>query len=278
MPLFTIDENKCKRDGICAAECPVKIIAFKKGDRDVPRPAEGADQLCINCGHCVAVCPHGALSLTKMPVDQCPPVKTEWSLDPDQAEQFLRSRRSIRSYEKDPVDRETLTRLIELARYAPTGHNFQPVHWLVIHDPAELDRLIGIVIEWMREMIVKQPALDQMMHFSALVAAWDLGVNVVSRGAPHLIITHAAKTDPSAGSSCRNALAYLELAAPSLGLGSCCCGYFDAAATFYPPLWKALELPKGHICQGSVMVGRPKYQYHRLPLRNPPPITWRTGD
>ncbi len=274
MALFVVNEKKCKRDGICAAECPVKIIKLKDDD-PVPRPAKVVEAMCINCGHCVAVCPNGALSLEKMPVESCPPVKEEWLLNPEQAEHFLRSRRSIRSYKKKSVDKETLTRLIEIARYAPTGHNFQPVNWVVIHDSAELDRLIGIVINWMRDTIEKQPNLAMMMNLKEIVKAWDLGVNTVSRGAPHMIITHAPQMDPSAQTACRNAIAYLELAALPLGLGTCCCGYFDAAAAFWKPLQEALELPEGHICFGSVMVGYPRYKYHRLPLRKEPRITWR---
>ncbi len=26
MSLFTVDEEKCKKDGICAAECPIGVI------------------------------------------------------------------------------------------------------------------------------------------------------------------------------------------------------------------------------------------------------------
>lgn len=274
MALFVVDVDKCKRDGICVAECPTKIIKLKDDD-PVPRPARVAQALCINCGHCVAVCPNGALSLEKMPVESCPPVKEEWRLGPEQAEQFLRSRRSIRSYKKKPVDKETLTRLIEFARYAPTGHNSQPVSWLVIHDTGELGRLIGIVVDWMRDSIENQPEMAMMMGMNEMVKAWEMGVNVISRGAPHMIIAHAAKADPSARSACINSIAYLELAAPTLGLGSCCCGYFDAATMFWKPLQEALELPSGHINFGSVMAGYPKYKYHRLVERKEPPITWR---
>lgn len=266
-------KKKCKKDGICAAECPVKVIA-QDGD-NVPKPTEIGEKLCINCGHCVAVCPHGAFSLTKMSVESCPPVNKELILGPEQAEQFLRSRRSIRTYKDKPVDRETLTKLIEIARYAPTGHNFQPVNWTVIYDGKELDRLIRIVIDWMRDSIKNQPALAEMMHFSGIVAAWDLGVNIVSRDAPHLIVTHAHKINPSGQSSCTNAIAYLELMAGSLGLGTCCCGFFDAALAFYKPMREALALPKDHVGLGSVLVGYPKYKYHRMPERYEPPINWR---
>jgi len=36
-----------------------------------------------------------------------------------------------------------------------------------------------------------------------------------------------------------------------------------------------LALPEGHVPFGAMMVGRPKYRYQRLPLRNEPQITWR---
>ncbi|MBI5847008.1 MAG: 4Fe-4S binding protein [Nitrospirae bacterium] len=37
MSLFTIDEKKCKRDGICVAECPIQIIEMKD-DKSIPAP------------------------------------------------------------------------------------------------------------------------------------------------------------------------------------------------------------------------------------------------
>ena len=62
MSLFEVDQDKCNRDGICAAECPLKIIDMKS--TGIPAPVNGADALCINCGHCVAVCPTGAIRQT----------------------------------------------------------------------------------------------------------------------------------------------------------------------------------------------------------------------
>ena len=104
---------------------------------------------CIHCEYCVAVCPHGALSHEVMNTTECPPVRDELNLQPDQVEQFLRSRRSIRTYKKKQVDRDVLTKLIKLASFAPSGHNTQPVNWLVIYDSDEVQRLAGIVAEWM---------------------------------------------------------------------------------------------------------------------------------
>ena len=274
MSLFVVDSKKCKRDGVCVAECPAGIIELKDKDA-VPTPTEDADELCINCGHCVAVCPHGALSHTSMSPDQCAPVKKEWLLDTNQVEHFLRSRRSIRTYKDKPVERELLTKLIDIAHFAPSGHNLQPVRWRVIYDSDEVRRLAGMVIDWMRRMLKEQPVLAQGLHMDRVVASWESGVERICRGAPHVIVAHAPKEERTAPAACTIALTYLELAVPSFGLGACWAGYFNAAANMWPPMEQALGLPEGHVSFGAMMVGYPKYKYHRLPLRNEAQITWR---
>ena len=71
------------------------------------------------------------------------------------------------------------------------------------------------------------------------------------------------------------ALACLELAAPSLGLGSCWAGYFYVSAMFFPPMKEALQLPEGNGVYGAMMVGYPKYKYHRIPTRKITNVIWR---
>jgi nitroreductase/NAD-dependent dihydropyrimidine dehydrogenase PreA subunit len=273
MSLFSIDRDKCKRDGLCVEECPMRLIEMK--GEDFPTSIKSAEEFCVNCGHCVAICPQGALSLATMKPQDCPPVKAELNLGPEHVEHFLRSRRSIRTYKKQPVERATLKRLVEMARYAPSGHNLQPVHWLVITDSAEINRLAGLVIDFMRMMIDTHPEIAGPMHFAQVVKAWEYGADRVLRGAATVVVAHSLQSLASAQSACTIALTYLELAAPSLGLGTCWAGYFNAAATFYPPMAAALALPEGHQCFGAMMVGYPKFKYQRLPLRNEPPITWK---
>jgi nitroreductase/NAD-dependent dihydropyrimidine dehydrogenase PreA subunit len=274
MSLFTVNQKKCHRDGLCVAECPAKLIEII-GEEGFPTPIAEAEALCINCGHCVSICPHGALSLKTMAPGECPPVRKELVLGPEHGEHFSRSRRSIRNYKEKRVPREILTRLIEIARYAPTGHNLQPVHWLVIEEPEEVRRLAGMVADWMRFLINQGADLATGLRMDRIVEAWDQGVDRILRSAPNLIVAHGLKTLPSAQGACTIALTYLELAATSFGLGTCWAGYFNAAANFYPPLLETLALPQDHLPYGAMMIGYPKYAYQRMPLRNPPKITWR---
>ena len=273
MTLFVIDEEKCKRDKICVAACPAQIIELED-EEGVPRPIDGAEEICIDCGHCVAVCPHGALSHRSMTPEECPPVNRDWLLDPEKAEHFLRSRRSIRVYKGKSVEREVIAKLIDIARYAPSGHNLQPVKWLVIYDNKEVRNMAGIVVDWMEYMIKEQEAMAMDMRLDRVVAAWKMGIDRVFRDAPHIVVSHAGKEERKAQVSCTIALSYLELAAPSFGLGTCWAGYFSDAAEVWPPIQEALKLPEGHMVFGAMMIGYPKYRYHRLPLRNVPEITW----
>lgn len=272
MSLFTIDRDKCTGDGICAAVCPVGIIkAPEKGS--YPEPVPGAERICIECGHCLAVCPQGALALESMKEKEIPGFDPGLLPSPEQLELAMRARRSVRLYQDKPVPRDLLAKLIAVARYAPSGHNSQPVHWLVIENPDEVQRLAGLVIDWMRLMDKENPAQAGTIGLGKLVEGWDKGKDLICRSAPHLVIAHAAST--MGLSACAIALTYLELAAFANGLGACWAGFLHWAATSYPPLQQALALPEGHQCCGALMIGYPKFRYHRIPARKEPPVTWR---
>ena len=272
MPFITVDPDLCARDGLCVADCPMGILTLPKDG--TPIPLEDAETLCIDCGHCVAVCPHEALIHRAMGPADCLSLESERKLEPKAAERFLRGRRSIRRYKKDPVPRETLRRLIELARYAPSGHNTQPVRWVVVEEPAKVKELAGLTIDWMRWMEANQPEIAALLHLELSIKAWEADIDTVLRSAPHVVVVHAEKNNMLAPQAATLALGYLELAAPALGLGACWAGYFHAAARSFPPLQQALGLPKGHVAQGAMMVGYPKARYFRAPARKDPQIRW----
>ena len=273
MALIEINSQTCNKDGICAAVCPGNFINFNKGE--LPVEIDDIDELCIRCGHCVAACPSASLQHAEIPLELCQSIQKELLLSAEQSEQFLRGRRSIRNYKDKSVSRETVQKLIETARCAPTGHNTQTAEWLVLSDRDELNRLVAIVAEWMRWMLANMSEFALSMHMDSTLERLEAGEDVVLRGAPVLIIAHAHKDDMMASQTCTIALSYLELAATGMELGGCWAGYFNAAASTFPPMKKALGLPEGHQCFGAMMLGYPKFRYHRLPVRKTPSITWR---
>jgi nitroreductase/NAD-dependent dihydropyrimidine dehydrogenase PreA subunit len=274
MSLFSINQEKCKRDGICAKDCPAQVIVWKNKD-DFPMPAKDTEEFCINCGHCVAVCPYGALTLSMMPVDTCPSVQKDTLPNPAAIRHFLTSRRSIRQYKKAPVPHDLLHEMIDTARYAPTGSNKQQVHWMVFENPADVNRFAALVIDFMGLTLpfINDDALVRRMK--RIIASWDNGEDRIMRGAPNLILVHSPADLPFAEADCVIALTCLELYAYAHGLGTCWAGYFTTASNMHAPLIEALGLPAGHRCYGAVMLGYPKYKYKRIPQRNAPLTTWR---
>lgn len=272
MSLFSVDRYKCTNCGSCSEVCPLYLI-----DKTVkgPSPVEWADEVCINCGHCVSVCPTAAFSLSKMSTENCPPITGSRSVSKEQLETLIRSRRSIRRYKNDPVPRTELEDLIRLARYAPTGHNLQPVNWKVIYSKDQVVILKDLVIDWMKNIYKKKPEMAKSLNMEYIIEADSKGVDVVLRDAPHVIITHGPKDDRTCPASSRIAMTYLDLAAQTFELGTCWAGFLDIALMFWKPLQEALELPAGQVSAGSIMIGYPVHIYHRMPLRDKPNITWK---
>ncbi len=273
MELLTVDQTSCKQDGLCAAVCPMGLIDFNRGS--FPQAIDGADELCVRCGHCLAVCPSGSLNHRDMDVAGCRLIRNDLQLSAGQCEQFLKGRRSIRAYKDRQVSRETMEKVLDMARYAPSGHNSQGVKWLVIGRRQELRELSALVVEWMRLMLENSPDFAHSLHLDRTVTRWEKGEDVILRGAPSVVVAHAPKDDRMAPVSCTIGLTYLELAATGLGLGCCWAGYFNAAASTFAGMQEALALPEGHRSFGAMMIGYPKFQYMRLPERRQPEVSWR---
>jgi nitroreductase len=210
-----------------------------------------------------------------MRTEDCPSVQKNMLLDVEQTEHFLRSRRSIRNYQEKNIEQEKLSKLIDIARYAPTGTNSQQLKWLVVNSREGVCDLTAKVIDMARYLIQQNDPIAEKYRFPGIVRAWEAGIDIITRGAPGLVIVHAPKQYMLAQVDTTIALTFLDLAAPSLGLGACWAGFFMIAAAQWPSLQESLALPEGNACFGAMMIGYPKYKYHRLPLRKEADITWR---
>lgn len=272
MAQLIIDVDKCNHDGFCVEECPARVI--EKPDKNVlPFQSDDFDGTCLRCGHCVAVCPTGALSLDWLTPEDCPEAAP--MLDADTAETFLRARRSIRRFKNKPVEREKIERLLHVAGHAPSAKNFQPWEWIVINDKAQTEVLDALVLDWMKTVTKKQPQMAEVLKFPRTIDLAAAGKYKTLRNAPCLIVCHADKDWAWSTEDCTLALSYIELMAPALGLGATWSGYFMSAYKTYPPLTKALPLPEGRKIAGAMMVGYGSFKYHRLPNRKPAVVEWK---
>lgn len=266
MNLIKVSQSKCIKCGICTKVCPTRILCMQENGPQVINPS------CIACGQCVAVCPNGAIDNVKTPLSNQIDVQNFPAIDSQTAEQFLRSRRSIRCYKNTPVPREKLLKLVDIAHYAPTASNSQGISYIIVENKQILETATKLIIQWMEDQ------LENSVHWSfprhVHVYRKD-GVDTILRDAPHLILATASKDFKNGRENTISSLTYLELYANTIGLGSCWAGLFEICAfSNYDPLLKLFNIPKNKVITGAVMVGYPKYEYKRLVNRNALDVTF----
>lgn len=267
-----IDDNICTGCGICSAVCPMNIFNPAEGSSKQVPPEERTG-MCISCGHCEAFCPTGALIR-----DQPGGVtrKKSWDgedITQDKLSAYLISRRSIRKFKPGSVPRETIETILDVARYAASGCNGQPVEWLVIHDPEETRKIAGLTIDWMRTLVNTDHPMGGFVH--GLIDAWENGSDPICLGAPHLLIPHIPEGNPTAPIDAIIALTHFDISAPVFQIGTCWAGFVMAAAQSYAPLVKALDLPEGRTPAYAMMFGFPRYSPSYVPGRKPLQVSWK---
>jgi len=262
MKLIQIDAEKCKKDKLCIIECPFNIL--RENSDGIPEVIPEAEAMCMKCGHCLAVCPSGALTLDGVSPESCDPSRKDIVVDAAAMEDLLKNRRSVRVYKKKPVEREQVAHLMEMLRWAPTAKNLQPVHWLLIDDGEKIRELAGMTIEWLKAGGV----------YPEIVEAWEGGEDMILRSAPLIAIAHAATDGLTPAVDCAIAATSLDLAATSYGIGSFWAGFFMLASNQYAPISEYLKLPDNHAVYSALALGYPKFKYHRIPQRQESNFNW----
>jgi nitroreductase len=235
---------------------------------------------CIACGHCVAVCPNGALDNKLAPLEKQVLLDMKPMLDADMAARFLRSRRSVRSFQKKHVPRETISDLLNIARFAPTACNSQGVFYHVVDDPNTLKVIAAVIADWAEEDL-KHGALGKSPWAKNTVNTIrcyrEDGKDSILREAPCMIIATADRDCYALGrDNTHFTLTYAQLYASSLGLGTCWSGLFECCATSeYEPMLQLLKLPENRRITGVLLVGYPVYTFKRMVDRNPLQISWQ---
>ncbi|MFW5488448.1 MAG: nitroreductase family protein [Desulfovibrio sp.] len=269
MNLIQVDAEKCVQCGKCIRACPAYVLAME-GDL----PVAVAPESCIRCGHCSAICDQDALVNTLCPPEGQPLLEDFPVLDAEKAELFLRSRRSIRCYKKKPISREELTRLVNIARFAPTASNTQNIAYHVVDNKELLAQIVESVIVWMEKEIESGQPFHPSLPGHVRVYR-SQRQEPIFRGAPQLVVATAPKTLRTRRDNTVFCMAYMELFAPSLGLGSCWAGLFELyVRSNREYIESLLSVPEEREITGAVMVGYPVNKYPRLVDRDPLDIHW----
>ena len=272
MTTILVDQDLCTRCGVCSAICPSSIIN-PADENTLPRVRDERASLCSRCGHCEAFCPTQALLLNVDSDEHGHISSAAGNLSRGDLGIYLKKRRSIRHYRKEPVPQEEILQILDVARYAPSGGNGQPVEWLVVYDREKVKKIAGLTIDWMKTLV--QSGHPMSGYAPVLIGAWDAGRDVICRGAPHLLFAHIQENNPVALVDAIIALEYFDIAAPAFGIGTCWAGFVAMAATIYEPLQKELGIPSGRKVAYAMMFGYPRYGIHGIPSRKPVKVEWR---
>ncbi len=188
------------------------------------------------------------------------------------AQNFLRSRRSIRCYKDTSVPREQLIKLVDIARFVPAPDNSQRISYIIVEDKKILKKATELTIEWMESQV------ENPMHWSfplQILAYRKNGADKILRDAPNLILAIANKNLKKGRENTVRSFAHMELYATALGLGSCIAGLFEMCAfSNYNPLLELFKIQEDKMITGAIMVGYPKFSYKRLVDRDQLDITW----
>lgn len=258
MELIKVDKEKCIKCGLCIEVCPSCILEMGNNG-----PECNWDRGCMACGHCVAICPTAAIDNTHCQLAKQTAISMP-VLDAETAYNFLRMRRSIRNFKPQLVEEEKITKLLDVARYAPTAGNSQGLYYIVLSDARKIREVADLTAQWMQQEIeINSP---HSRYFSNILRTYnDRKIDIIAREASQLIFACARKLNLTGVSNCEQAWAYVNLYAPTLGLGTTIAGFIQTCGiSGYAPLLELLDIPKKQQIVGTLMVGYPKYKYHRL--------------
>jgi|SRR5581483_465774 len=151
----------------------------------------------------------------------------------------IRARRNVRNYTDEPIADDELDRILEAGRRAPSSMNWQPWHFVVVTDRAQLGELAEV---------------------------WQ-GAGHVARSAVTIALVAARPEDDTHRDWLQydlgQATANMMLTATDLGIGS---GH--AAVSDEAQAQRVLGFPDGYFCVYLIALGRPADRPLR-PIQNP---------
>jgi NAD-dependent dihydropyrimidine dehydrogenase PreA subunit/nitroreductase len=262
---FTIDLDLCSQCGACIDDCPFHIIEMSP---DYPALNPTRIHHCIQCQHCLAVCPTGALSILGFKPENSLPLP-ESLPSAQQMAALIRGRRSMRRFLPDPLDTGVIDHLLRTVANAPTGKNNRQCLFTVIEDPATMEIFRRETMEGLRTAVIEKRLSEGQGYFRHVVTAWDQGRDIIFRNAPHLLMVSVPSTVTTPDADMLIAMSYFELLAASMGIGTLWNAMIRwAISEISTDMYQRLGIPENHVKGYVILFGRPAIQYHRTVQRD----------
>ena len=239
-----INEEKCIGCSLCVNDCPGACLYLENGK------AHTHEFGCIECGHCYAICPQGAVRMTNYECGD-EPVVPMTELDSGTLLAAMRSRWTIRHFTEQPVEKEKIRQILEAGRYSPTGGNTQSVSYTILGSRQKEAEELCL------NLFRKGQKIGSSM--AAFLKRIDISDSFFFKGAP-LVIVVSARSSVDAGL----ASSYMEIMAESLGLGVLYSGFFITCTRLSRKLRSLIRIPKGQKAVTCMVIGYPAVKYQRI--------------
>lgn len=266
--MINISTEKCIGCGKCAGDCFPRDIEIKD------KKAYARNKLCIECGHCVAICPVDAVTLIGYSSDEILDCKNlEKDINADVYLNHLKSRRSIRNFTDEPVTEEEIKMILEAGRFSPTGGNRQNVSYYISrNNVAEFrDLLMNELYEMGKKVVVA--GVGETMYAQYWIDMYEdykkCGVDRLFFDAGTVIVI--SSDSPQAAII---AAAHMETMIYSMGLGMLYSGFTSRAVAYSEKLQDYLHLKEGYKVYAVLVVGHSNVQYERTVPRKPADVIW----
>ena len=129
--MVKIEQNVCIGCGACIKDCFGRALVLEDGKAKVVKP-------CIECGHCVALCPVEAVSIPEYDMDDIEKYDADtFCIRPENMLHAIKFRRSIRNYRPDKIEREKVEHVLDAGRYTATAKNLQGCTFVFVQDGVE---------------------------------------------------------------------------------------------------------------------------------------------
>lgn len=289
---ISFNRDTCLKCGICGEVCPNKIICKNSEGMTV---IEDRLQLCFKCGQCMSVCPVSAISISGLSYEEDFCAILEKGEYEKNFFDMILSRRSVRNFKDKPVPKEMLERIIDSLSYAPIA--FPPVKTevIVVQNPNDIKRALPYFIELydylyqtfqnpIKRFFIKKNVGDkkykQMQnHLMPLLKVRLPGLkngteDTITRNAPAMLLFHTDKKGEDINVDIYIAATYCIIAAHAMGLGGTVMDIIPPAINKKKELREIFGVPDDHEVITSVILGFPKYDYHKGIIRRLKSVRW----
>ena len=276
--MVIVDTDKCIGCGACEKDCLLSEIHVVEG-KAVP-----VNKTCFNCGHCVAICPVGAVRPQTGEEEVVPMTAEDCSLDTEHLLNSFRFRRTIRTFLDKKIPREDLEKILEAGRISPTGMNSQEIRFIVFdQDLTELtERGLKALSALAEDYFADPNAPKAMVAYSHMWKRmnkqyFEEGIDRLFYSPSAVVVVVANTkynklTPPIDGAiACAN----MEMLARSMGMGTCYIGFLLRAVLKDPALKEFVGLKEHEELITAFSIGYPGVRYFRTVPRKKDKVEWR---